>query len=230
MAFVKKSDPAREVLRAVIAKHAILIAGSDAAHGAVQRGMAAMDAAISAVTAARKAVEQAKRDHADSNARAITAGRDASLDSGTLRNARLALADAEDQRDAAQQALDQLQADLEDKTATAGSFSIANEITVAIQSTIKPSLADLVRRGIQGRRDYLVAKLVMQSIQARNLCGPGMADELGALFAWQLPVPDTAWNAQPDCDRAIVAASVAAWERATADLRKNPDAPLPGVA
>lgn len=227
MPSVKKADPARDTLRAAITEQAKAQAAADHQLAAVQRAMAAREAAASAVTEAERAVEAAKADHAKSMAGAFSSGSEAVLDSWAVREARLALADAEDRRDAAQSALNQLHAVQQEATDAADSYSLRSAINDAVLQVMKPALADLIRRGIEGRRDFLAAKAAVNFLSAQHAIPPGLADEISGLFAWKLPFPDDAHHAAPDCDRPAMGAAVVAWRQALDALRRDADAPLP---
>jgi hypothetical protein len=100
-------DPTRDALRAAIAARTTAEAEAEQHQQAIRRAHNMVHEAEQRLTVAGEALEKTRSDHAGGIARAATVGTAPKAD-GALRAARLVLADAEDEAQAARSALEQL--------------------------------------------------------------------------------------------------------------------------
>jgi hypothetical protein len=237
MQLVKKAEapaPERTSEREALAA---AIAANSEAERAAERGRVAVTHASELVSKnetklaeAQAAVVDAKERHTAATAAAI--GRGGPLPSSALRSARAAQADIQDDLDAAQAALEQLQASLAelDENVVAGEIGIE----AAINRVLGVAAGQLVHDLVACRTELIQLLSVCYFIRERA------GERRGTFFS---PIPELAAplaDIKPEIDSALAAGvpfnsveralmhpAVEAWAQACAALRDDPDVVLP---
>lgn len=163
----------REALRAAVARKAERKDSADKARHGRDRAQEALRNAQIEVIRAQQALDEAKGKHAEEMAGAFASGSDAAIDRRAVKKAREALEDAEDRRDAAQTALDKLQADLDE----AEQRLLYTDLQPAIYAAMQPLFARVFTEAVAAHRRVIKLRAVLELLRGRGLLtGDGSID------------------------------------------------------
>jgi Tfp pilus assembly protein PilX len=225
-------SPERQALAAAIESVAEAERAEEAGREAVTRAVALVREGELTLAAANAAVVSAKERHSTAVAAAI--GNGVAVPSGTLKAARAAQADAEDDFSASSDALTQWETKLSDLEASTASAHMAVE--VAINALLATAALPMIK-AIAEHRTKLMALLSVSYWIARRGSErhgtsahfstiPELAAPLAAVSASieaALRVGTGGWNS----DSALAHPVLNRWADAVAALRLSADAPLP---
>lgn len=225
-------SPERQALAAAIEAVAEAERAEEAGREAVTRAVALVHANESKLGAANAAVVSAKERHTMAVAAAI--GKGMAVPAGTLKAARAAQADAEDDLTAATAALAQWQTKLADLEAETASARMAVEVVInALLAGAAPRLV----AAIAARRTELLSLLsISYFISRRGSERHGTSGYFSVIPALAKPLAAAAGEIEAAIqigtgawgpDVALAHPVVARWEEAIADLRADANAPLP---
>jgi chromosome segregation ATPase len=202
-------SPERQALAAAIAVHAQLSVEIEAIEDAHEGATQTVYAARHAVEGAEKAIEEAKTNAADFLTNTLLGtGGTAPL---TIKQARAALQDAEDELAAALAAREALRKKLEAVKARPGfAENKIKECALAVIATEAP-IAEIVARREKAYREFVDAENVLQWFQVKDL-----ADS---------PTVHQPWEPKPTLE--ILGAGP--WDAVLEALQTDADAPLPVV-
>jgi len=228
----------RAALDSAIQTHRKSVAAVTAATDSLRRGRDLVAAGEARVEAAKIAIDAAREADGASAAKALRQ-RDTPGGASTLKSARRALADAEDDVDVARSALAKIEADLLD--AVAERQWAANTVIIARNELLRPLAEKILERSAQLRRDLRICEALAAEILDRDdpPDAPSFDDEIVAMKAraervavfGDLRKQGASFYLNHrtigEDDAAAVGEAKAGLQAAIAALAKDPSTPLP---
>jgi hypothetical protein len=233
---IKKTTEARSPERQALAHAIEAVAQAERAEengrAAVARAVDLVNAGSAKLAEARVAVVAAKEQHTAAVAAAI--GKGTAVPAGTLKSARAAEADAEDDLAAATAALEQLQTALADLGAETGHAKLSVE--AAINGVLAGAAPQLVAAITARRAELLELLSISWFVRSRGGERHGSTFQSSEIPALRRPLATATAEIDPQIqvgtgawgpDAALAHPSVGRWHEAVVALRTDPDAPLP---
>jgi hypothetical protein len=199
---------------------------------AIKRAQSLVADAEAKVSVAGEALEAARTGHAEALAQAASTGQ-SPKPNGALRNARLALADAEDEAEAARTAFEQLKADPGDNQAAQAD----NAVLVEVAHVLALTGGELLARAQRTKAESLILKETLYALTSEETVGVplfgGEIQRLNAADARRAPLAELRdevlkrnFEPRPE-ELAAAREAVKPFVQWRSTLRRDGDAPMP---
>jgi DNA repair exonuclease SbcCD ATPase subunit len=225
-------DPRGDLRRAIAARDAAQ-AKAEQHREAIRRAQNMVREAEQKLTMAGEALERTRADHAEALAQAAATG-EAPKPSGALLAARSALADSEDEAQAARSALDRLKADGDDLRAS--NPQLENAVLVAVAQVVAPVAARLLEEIRRKQSDLLTLQQVFDALTSdETIDVPSFSSDvqrLNAKDARMAPVTavrDQFFHLDSKAGEDRAKEAIVAFRRWRSALRNDPAAPEPEI-